>query len=126
MPTTEPTRFSRARTVLPTRGLSLTLAALASAALVSACGSASSSTSTSTVKTNLNTKRVARSIEESILAQRHLKAQVACPTLVIQEQGRTFECTATIRAAKKPHKVTTTPFLVTIQNNRGYVTYVGK
>jgi len=40
--------------------------------------------------------------------------------------GSTFECTARITAAKPPHAVTSSPFLVTIQNNRGYVTYVGK
>jgi hypothetical protein len=27
---------------------------------------------------------------------------------------------------KKPHKVTKTPFLVTIHNDKGYVTYIGK
>jgi hypothetical protein len=100
------------------------LAALSSAALVSACGSSSSSTSTAG-KTNLNTARVAHSIEQSILTQRHLKAKVTCPALVPQEAGKTFECEAVTRAATAPHKKTTTPFLVTVQNVRGYVTYVG-
>jgi hypothetical protein len=71
-----------------------------------------------------NTARVAHSIESSILAQRHLHYHVLCPVKVPQEQGRTFECVATGHNAK--HKLATTPFLVTIQNKRGYVTYVGK
>ncbi len=98
--------------------------ALSSAALLSACGS-SSSPKEPTAKTNLNTARVARSIEQSIVAQRGLKAKVTCPAPVPQEAGRTFECQAVTHAAKAPHKATTTPFLVTIQNPRGYVTYVG-
>jgi hypothetical protein len=104
--------------------VSLLVPALCCAALLSACGSSSSSKGT-TAKTNLNTSRVARSIETSILTQRHLKATVTCPPLVPQEAGRTFECEAVTHAAKAPHKATTTPFLVTIQNVKGYVTYVG-
>ena len=99
---------------------------LASAALVGACGSSKSSTTSSTAKTNLNTVRVAHSIAESILTQRHLKATVACPELVAQEAGKTFECKATIVSAKKHAKPLVTPFVVTIQNSKGYVTYVGK
>jgi hypothetical protein len=100
------------------------LAALAGIALIAGCGSSSSSSTTSAAKTSLNTARVARSIEDSIFAQRKLKYHVTCPASVPQEQGRTFECTATGLNAK--HKLTSTQFLVTIQNNRGYVTYVGK
>ena len=96
---------------------------LCSGALLGACGS-SSSKGTAT-KTNLNTARVASSIEQSIVSQRKLQAKVTCPASVPQEAGRTFECQAVTRAVKAPHKATTTPFLVTIQNAKGYVTYVG-
>ena len=102
-----------------------TLAALAWGALLGACGSSGSSTSSKSSKTNLDTVRVGHSIEESILAQRHLKSTVKCPAVVAQEKGRTFECVATISNAKTK-KVTTTPFVVTVQNSKGYVSYVGK
>jgi Domain of unknown function (DUF4333) len=101
------------------------LVALGCAALISACGSSKSST-TSHQKANLNTARVASSIEQSILAQRHLRSTVVCPPAVPQEKGRTFECVATTRTITKPVKVGRTPFVVTIQNNAGYVTYAGK
>src|SRR5438067_8422676 len=95
---------------------------LASGALLGACGS--SKKSTSTPKTNLDTARVARSIEQSIFAQRHLKASVVCPTGIPQEARRTFECVATTPQPKNPKKLVKTPFVVTIQNSKGYVTYV--
>lgn len=94
------------------------------ALLLGGCGSSKSSSTSSTVIPNLDTARVAHSIERSILTQRHLHYHVLCPAKVPQEQGRTFECLASGRNAK--HKLATTPFLVTIQNKRGYVTYVGK
>lgn len=97
---------------------------LTGAALLGGCGSSSSSSTSSTVTTNLNTARVARSIEKSILTQRHLHYHVACPATVRREQGRTFECIANGRNAK--HKPAVTRFLVTIQNKSGSVTYVGK
>ena len=73
----------------------------------------------------MDTSRVAISIEQSILTKRHLHATVSCPAVVPQEQGRTFVCTATTRSTKAPFTVSKTPFTVTVQNNKGYVTYVG-
>jgi hypothetical protein len=101
------------------------LAMLACTGLLSACGS-SSSTSSTQAKTNLNIVHVERSIEQSILSERHLKATVVCPTAVPQEKGKTFECVATTRAVKEPHGPVKTPFVVTVQTDKGYVTYVGK
>jgi hypothetical protein len=115
-----------ARVLQVGRGASVAATVLACGALISACGSSKSSTSSTPGKTNLNTARVAHSIEQSILAQRHLKSKVVCPALVVQEQGRTFECVAAIPNAKQPSKVVRTPFVVTVQNSKGYVTYVGK
>jgi hypothetical protein len=99
------------------RGAVVALTALASAALMSACGSSSSSSSGAS-KTNLNTTRV--------LSERHIHATVVCPAVVPQVKGRTFECIATSRSTVAPHNIVKTPFLVTIQTARGYVTYVGK
>ena len=109
---------------LPWRAIAA-ITALACAALVSACGSSKSSTE-SAAKANVDTARVARSIEGTVLEKRHFHATVVCPATVAAVPGATFECIATSRATKSPFTVTKTPFLVTIQNNRGYVTYVGK
>jgi hypothetical protein len=116
--------FTRPVAVRLRRGASVATAALACAALLSACGGSSSTSSGST--TNLNTARVSKSIEQTLLEKRHVHATVVCPAAVPQETGRTFECIAKVTAATPPHAVTNSPFLVTIQNNRGYVTYVGK
>lgn len=119
----EPPTPRIARVVRVRRGASAAVAALACAALITACGSSSS---TSSGKTNLNTTRVAASIEQSILAQRHLTSKVVCPPAVPQEKGKTFECIATTRTTKRPVKVGKTTFVVTVQNDKGYVTYAGK
>jgi hypothetical protein len=101
------------------------VAALACAALMSACGSSSSSTGSTAAK-NLDTKRVALSIEESVLAKRNLHATVSCPASVPQEKGKTFVCIATTRSPKKPFAEVKTPFKVTVVANNGYATYVGE
>jgi hypothetical protein len=103
------------------------VAALASVVLLSACGSSKSTTSSpSAANAHEDTARVARSIEQSILAQRHLPSKVVCPAAVPQEKGRIFECIATTRTTKRPSKLVKTVFVVTVQNSRGYATYVGK
>ncbi len=51
---------------------------------------------------------------------------VVCPTGVAQEAGKTFVCMATGKTTKPPITVTKTPFKVTIQNSKGYTTYVGE
>ena len=107
------------------RGAVVTVAALACAALVSACGG-SSSTSSTAATTTVNTAQVAASIEGTVLNKSHLHVAVVCPAAVPAEKGKTFECIATGRSTTPPHAVTKTPFLVTIESNRGYVTYVGK
>jgi hypothetical protein len=110
----------------------MALAALAGAALLSACGSSSSKTSTeggSASGAHLNTARIALSIEQSILKERHIHAKVSCPAVVAQETGKTFTCiatnttTVTPTGGKPTTRTVTTPFTVTVQNNRGYVTY---
>jgi hypothetical protein len=111
------------------RGALAAVAALAGAALLSACGSSSSSTATSSVSgKTLDTARIALSIEDSILSQRHTHAKVTCPANQPQEPGHTFTCIATTTAyttheGKTTPTIVTTPFTVTVQNSRGYVTY---
>jgi hypothetical protein len=110
-------RLARAR-----RGTIATLAGIACAGLIGACGSSgSSSTSSSTSATiNLNTARVAHAIEASIFSERHVHATVSCPAVIKQEQGKQFVCIATTHDSGGAHK---TPFAVTEQNGKGYVTY---
>ncbi len=93
---------------------------LACTGLLGACGS-----QTATTTTYLNTAHVAAAIQRSILSERHLTARVVCPAKVVQKPG-TFPCIATTVAAKAPHKTIKTAFVVTIHNDSGYVTYVGK
>ena len=108
------------------RGGVAAVAALACAALISACGSSSSSTSTTGANGTVDTARVAASIEQSILKERKLASKVTCPASMPAEKGKTFECVAITHSVKPPHVEIKTPFLVTIQSNRGYVTYEGK
>jgi hypothetical protein len=103
------------------RGVVAIAAAAACGGLIAGCGSSGSSSK----KIYLDVARVERSIEQSILSQRHLRSTVACPTRVLQKPGN-FACIATTYAVKKPHRAIKTPFLVTIKNTKGYVTYVGK
>jgi len=103
--------------------------ALACPALLSACGSSSSSSSSSTPSTatkTVNSAQVAKSIEESVLRERHLHTVVVCPTAVPAQKGQTFECIATTHSTTKPSTELKTPFVVTVQSSAGYVTYVGK
>jgi hypothetical protein len=116
----ERTRISAVGGVATTgRAIAVTLACVACAGLIGACGSTTEKT------TYLDVGRVERSIERSILAERNLLATVVCPTRVVQRPGK-FPCIATTVSAKKPHKSVKTPFLVTIHNDKGYVTYIGK
>jgi Domain of unknown function (DUF4333) len=64
----------------------------------------------------LDTKRVERAIEDSILTKRNIKADVDCPSGVHQGRGLTFDCVATTRAGK-------TTFVVHQQDDKGNVVY---
>jgi hypothetical protein len=105
------------------RGTVVAVAAVACAALVSACGSSSSSSAPSKP---VDTAKVAQSIEQTVLAKRHTVVKVTCPASEASEPGKTFECIATSVSTKPPHLETKTPFVVTVQNRFGYVTYAGK
>lgn len=94
-------------------GASLVLTA--AVALLAGCGG-SSSTTTPTAPATLDTHRVALAIQQSILSERHLSANVLCPLGIKQQKGVTFTCTATTKFGK-------TVFHVTVENDRGYVTY---
>ena len=90
--------------------------------LLTGCGgnSAPSSTpSTSSGAGSLNTARVARAIQGSILSERHLHASVRCPKNEPLRKNWHFVCFATSSSGQ-------TPFVVTETDGRGSTTYVGK
>jgi hypothetical protein len=64
----------------------------------------------------LDIARVRSLIEETILSQHHIQTNVLCPSVVPQETGRTFTCTATSKNG------IVAPVKVTVQN-KGYVTF---
>lgn len=66
----------------------------------------------------LNTERVERAIEQSILQKRHLVSMVSCPPGVELDRGKKFRCTASYKGGR-------TTFLVTQTDGRGGVRYVG-
>jgi hypothetical protein len=121
----EPTTPRRAR-ALGARRAAITAASALACAGLAACGSSSSTTTSGGSVPPLNTTRVAKSIEESVLTQRKIHVTVVCPASVPQEKGKVFECIATSKSTKAPFGPVKTPFVVTIQTSKGYVTYVGK
>lgn len=66
----------------------------------------------------LNIARVERAIRHSIRSQRQLDSTVTCPAEVIQQQGITFRCSATVTGQNYP-------FAVTEVDGHGHVQYVG-
>jgi hypothetical protein len=67
----------------------------------------------------LDTRRVEQSIATSIDTQRGLRARVACPSEVLQQQGLAFTCTAMVGNRRYP-------FAVTESDGDGHVSYVGR
>jgi hypothetical protein len=95
--------------------------AFASAAAVAAmalpgCGSSSSSPDATKF---LDNEKIERSIEGSILQQRHKPAAAQCPALELKKKGVVFTCIAITRNGVR------TPFKVTEVDGNGHVKYVG-
>jgi hypothetical protein len=89
-----------------------TVIAVAAAALaLPGCGS-------SAKPRPLDTERVERAIEKSILQKRHLTASVSCPSGIERKKGKRFRCLATYKGGR-------TTFLVTQDDDRGAVHYLG-
>jgi hypothetical protein len=104
----------------PARSILGALMVALTVTLISACGSSSSPPAK---KVNLNIAHVVQSIEQSIFSERHLHAKVSCPAAVPQEKGKIFTCIASgiTNGRHKAHFATR--FIVTVQNEQGYVTY---
>ena len=84
------------------------------AASLAACGSSSVS------PTVLNTEKVERAIEKSIMDQRGKHAQVTCPSGVHQAKGLDFSCAA----LAGPNS--STRFVVTQLDDSGHVHYAAR
>ena len=82
------------------------------AGAVSGCGSSSSKPKI------LDTERVERAIEASIREKRHLTSTVSCPSGTPRKKGVKFRCIATFKGGR-------TPFLVTQDDDKGSVHYIG-
>jgi hypothetical protein len=65
----------------------------------------------------LDTERVERAIEQSVIQKRHLRTTVSCPAGIVQKKGVVFRCLATFKGGR-------TPFVVT-EDAGGAVHYVG-
>ena len=97
-----------------TRGGAAWLALAFSVTALAACGSSNNKPTVI-----LNTEKVERAIEQSILSKRHLKSQVSCPSGVHQQKGLVFKCTAMLKRGA-------TTFDVTEVDGNGNVTYIGR
>ncbi|CAN5541433.1 hypothetical protein BH10ACT11_BH10ACT11_11410 [soil metagenome] len=84
-------------------------------ALSAGCGS-SDRGGTATGGAALNTAKVESAIQESILKQRGVQAQVSCPADVEQKKGIVFSCDAVVDSD-------TTEFTVTQTDDDGNVHY---
>jgi Domain of unknown function (DUF4333) len=66
----------------------------------------------------LDTERIERAIERSVLEKRHLRTTVSCPSGIEQKKGLRFRCIATYKGGR-------TPFEVKQDDAKGSVHYTG-
>ena len=99
------------------RVVPLILAFLGGAGLLAVVALAAGWWNSSSSPVILNTVRVERSIEASILAQRHLASSVGCPVNIVQKAGVVFDCVASVRGRQFTVVVTET-------DGNGHVVYV--
>jgi uncharacterized protein DUF4333 len=66
----------------------------------------------------LDTERIERAIERSVLEKRRLQTQVSCPSGIERKKGLVFRCVATYKGGR-------TPFEVKQDDDKGSVHYRG-
>lgn len=101
--------------------------ALAATTTLAACGGSDDDAPATTTQAQtrlIDNKKVSDSIVASIREQRNIKATASCPTGIVQEEGKTFECTARYRVKGVKDRVKAV-FVVT-QLAGGNVTYKAK
>ncbi|MBV8944027.1 MAG: DUF4333 domain-containing protein [Solirubrobacterales bacterium] len=99
------------------RALGLVLAFMAGAGVLAAVAALAGWWNGTSTPVILNTVKVERSIEASILSQRHLASAVSCPVNIVQKSGVVFDCVATVGKRQFPVVVTET-------DSNGHVVYV--
>lgn len=99
------------------RGVTLVLAFIGGAAALAIVAVAAGWWNGTATPVILNTDKVERSIQASILSQRHLSSTVSCPVNIIQKSGVVFDCVATVGRRRFTVVVTET-------DGRGHVVYV--
>jgi len=102
-----PTRRPETTRRRASAGRRLLALALAAGVLLAACGSS---------EPKLDTGRVERAVQASILAQRGLRTTVTCPSDVPLKAGYSFTCNANL-------DVGTYPVTVVVTNSKGHVRY---
>ena len=99
------------------RVLQLALAFIAGAGVLAAVAALAGLWNRTSTPVILNTVKVERSVEASILSQRHLASTVSCPVNIIQKAGVVFYCVATVSGRRFP-------VVVTQEDSDGHVVYV--
>ena len=99
------------------RHVELLLAFVAGAGVLAAVALAAGWWNRDSAPVILNTDKVERSIEASILSQRRLPSTVRCPVNIVQKAGVVFKCVATVRGRDFQVVVTQT-------DGSGHVVYV--
>jgi hypothetical protein len=105
----------------PVAWLPSLLAVLCAGGLLAGCGGEQSSrkAADSTAKARrLDTDRVARAIAQSIATERHLRANVVCPSAIVQRKSYAFACLAVYHGGNAT-------FTVTQLDDQGHVRYAG-
>jgi hypothetical protein len=93
----------------------LTVAGVLAALALAGCGSDKTAATPNT--TTIDPTRVEKAIEVSVAEQSKRLSIVVCPTGIKREQGKTFNCVATLSQGDKY------PFRVTQKDNKGNVHY---
>jgi hypothetical protein len=87
---------------------------------IGGCGSTSKdSVTVSSSPVILDTGKVERAIEQSILTQRHIRAKASCPSGILQRKGLTFPCLVTYPGGKAT-------FVVNQLDDKGNVHYAAQ
>jgi L-serine deaminase len=99
------------------RAVGLVLTFIAGAGVMAAVAVAAGWWHNTSTPLALNTDKVARSIQASILSQRHIQSTVNCPHNIIQKAGVVFECDAAVHGR-------TFEVFVTETDGDGHVVFV--
>lgn len=77
--------------------------------------------------TVLNVARIRSAIRRTVLKTKHVRAHVDCPSMILQKQGLTFSCFATVAAGEATAKIKAGRYTLTVTetDDAGHVKYAG-